>query len=237
MSLRTPRSARTLALCAVALLGLRLGGACRFGPVRVLLIGDSITAGAVSEPSGPAYAELLAESLGPDFEIFVASCRGATTVDWLPSAPVRLCSRRVSETPFNLYRTFVEPVLPVEIAVIALGTNDFTGHGRPRVSLEQYAAALRELAGLLRAGGASRIVLVKPPPAYHRHPVFERLLQASGQLEQICGSLEGVVCGPDLMRLLSRSDFERGNAHPNASGHARIAAALAEQLRELAAEL
>ena len=36
-------------------------------PVRVLLIGDSITAGLVSEPEGPPYARLLQE-LQPELE-------------------------------------------------------------------------------------------------------------------------------------------------------------------------
>jgi lysophospholipase L1-like esterase len=165
-----------------------------------------------------------------------AGCGGATSLDWLPDAAVHGCSRRVSETPRNLYDAYVAPALPVEIAVIALGTNDFLGQGQPRVGLEEYDAALRELVARLRAGGAEHVVLVKPPPVYHRHPVFQRLLRVNARLDRTCAELEGVACGPDLMRLLARVDFEPGNLHPNASGHAKIAAALAAQLRGLVAD-
>jgi len=39
-----------------------------------------------------------------------------------------------------------------------------------------------------------------------------------------------VLCGPDLLHLLQPEDFETGQIHPNASGHAKIADAMVESI-------
>ena len=54
-------------------------------PLRLVLVGDSITAGQVSAPKGPPYAELVAEALGPAFEIVNLGCGGTSSLDWTRS--------------------------------------------------------------------------------------------------------------------------------------------------------
>ena len=61
----TARSARWLRYCrraAALAAALASIAGCKATPFRVVLVGDSITEGKVSEPAGPAYAVLLAES-------------------------------------------------------------------------------------------------------------------------------------------------------------------------------
>jgi lysophospholipase L1-like esterase len=223
-----------LAQLALTLVALGAIASCERGPVRVLLIGDSITAGMTSAPPGPPYALLLAELLGPGLELERAACGGTTVRHWLPdAAPLRRCTRRVTSAPATLYATFVEPALPVDLAVVVLGVNDAMGFAEGRVPAGEYGKALRELATSLLADGADRVLLVAPPPVFHRQSVFARLVQEGREQRAICAGSQDVVCGPDLLRLLKRDDYGGDSLHPNGAGHAKIATALAQAIREL----
>ena len=57
--------------------------------LTLLLLGDSITKGIVSEPSGPSFAELIGLWLEEDygqFPVANAGCGGTSSLDW-PLAP------------------------------------------------------------------------------------------------------------------------------------------------------
>lgn len=212
----------------VALLVLLAGWACDPGPARVLLVGDSITAGNVSEPKGPPYPELLAASLGKEIAIEVAACSGSTAWDWRPSADPMSCAGEW--TAPNPYVALAIPGLPADAAVVLLGTNDSAGAWAAQRTADDYEAALREIVTGLLADGADRVVLMTPPPVYHRLKRYVRLQDLRLRVQAICDDVSGVICGPDLYRLLVREDFEPGNVHPNAAGHAKIARALGETL-------
>jgi hypothetical protein len=54
------------------------------------------------------------------------------------------------------------------------------------------------------------------------------------EIALICADTLGVLCGPDLHELLDPAlDFSVGDIHPNAAGHAKIAAALADAILSL----
>lgn len=230
--------ARRLAV-ALALLALGCGEPATPAPsapsVRVLLIGDSITAGLVSAPKGPPYATLLAELLGPDFELVKLGCGGTSSLDWTRSRGAVMCGGDYALP--NLYDKLVKPALPADLATVLLGTNDAKGIQEDHhISAEEYEAALREIAGNLLADGVGQVMLLGPPFIIHNVQAMLRIMKYGDALRRVCGGMERVVCGPDVRFLLDAEDFANGNIHPNASGHRKIAEALAEALRDLYAE-
>lgn len=202
---------------------------------RIVLIGDSITAGLVSEPKGPPYAELLRERLGPDFEIVNLGCGGASSLDWTRSQGAELCG---GEPAFpNLYTALARPALPADVVTVLLGTNDSHGiNESKRITAEDYAGALRELATDLLADGAARVVLLGPPLDPARTGAMLRVVRYGEAMAALCEQMQGVVCGPDVRFLLGMDDFETGNIHPNGPAHVKIADALAPALRRLVEE-
>ena len=203
--------------------------------VRVLLIGDSITAGLVSEPVGPPYAELLEQRLGERFEVVNLGCGGASSLDWTESRGAKMCAGR--PTMPNLYEARVRPWIPAAFATVLLGTNDSRGvHEVRRIPADEYGAALREIATKLLEDGVERVVLLGPPLVIHRVNAMLRLVAYGEVVEAICQENPRVVCGPDVRYLLELRDFETGNVHPNGPGHVKIADALAEALLALANE-
>lgn len=224
---RRRRATAWLELTALALV---VGLACAERPTRVVLVGDSITAGMSSEPKGPGYAELLPGLLGPGFEIVNVGCGGASTLDWQPDAPAAFCPS-VGRT-VRFYETRARPALPADVATILLGTNDARGALEPEpVEPEAYRDALRALAEALHADGARVVVLIAPPFSMKGRV---RLAGYRPQIRALCEEHPFLRCGPDLAELLDpTTDFEPNDVHPNASGHAKIAAALAESLRSL----
>jgi lysophospholipase L1-like esterase len=194
---------------ALALLCAMLAGGCGGESVRVLLLGDSITAGAVSGASDLAYPQR----------------RGGG----------RRCGER--DVSPDLYHAVALPELPVDVSVVLLGSND--AHGfleREPISLEEYAENLRAIARALLRDGSGRVLLMSAPPTYHRIKRYRRLMSLRAQVERVCASEPRVACGPNLFDLLAPEDFEPQNLHPNAQGHERIAQALAAALRDLGRE-
>jgi len=207
-------------------------------PLRVLMIGDSITAG-VRVTSSQSYPGLLAEWLGADYEIVERGCSSTTTSMWLPpdgSSPTGGVWCR-NQQPASIYGAFAQAELPADIVTVMLGTNDalFTW-----ISDQDYASNLEEIVAALLDEGAGTVVLMTPPdhpdPQDWQGPYRLRLLGT--RVRMICESMPGVVCGPDVYELLSDpSYFSRVagefNVHPNAAGHALIA----EHLHDLIVEL
>lgn len=196
-------------------------------PISVVLVGDSITAGIVSgaEPGDP-YAGLLADALGPDFAVSEIGCGGASSLDWTRSRGTPICGAEDRQLP-NLYEARLLPELPADLVTILLGTNDALGYLEPdRVDPADYRDAIEEIVFDLLADGAGRVMLLTPPPNIGRPTERALLLGYRSEILDLCGSLEDVLCGPDVYTLLDADDFELANVHPNAAGHQKIADAL-----------
>ena len=137
--------------------------------------------------------------------------------------------------------------MPVDIATVLLGTNDAVRRQESGyISAEAYGETLDEIVGALLEGGAGKVVLMTPPDI--DNPEARRRMRAyRDQILARCGSSDRLVCGPDFFTLLDLdTDFASGddplrpgqdpnqrNIHPNARGHARMAKALGETLRQV----
>jgi lysophospholipase L1-like esterase len=204
-------------VCACAALAVLACGGASPAPVRVLLVGDSITRGVVAGQGGPPYAERLAELLGDGYAIANLGIGGTNTQDWTrPAAQARFAREA-----------------PADLAVVLLGTNDAMGHPRREpLTPESYESALRELIGGLVASGVERVILMTPPPSVNPRAV-RRLPSYRQRILAICDSEPHTSCGPDLLMLLDTAeDIDPiGYVHPTARGHEKIAAALAPAIR------
>lgn len=167
---------------------------------------------------------------------------GATTRDWVgPTAGIPFAELEGSLV--SLFEGLVAPVLPVDIVVILLGTNDAVGFGEDApFPPDEYARNLELLTRRLLDLGTGRVVLVPPPPNRPAPPEVQvRLFGYRAAIERVCramakeriGAPPAVVCGPDLFDRLGPEDFERDDVHPNAQGHRRIAEAVAETIEAL----
>jgi lysophospholipase L1-like esterase len=219
-------------LAALALV-LHAGLAARAeaAPIRAVLLGDSITAGYVSDPIGPAFATLLAGSLGAGFEVVNIGCPGASSLDWSPVVGDSLCPPLPAQLP-NLYAARAATSLPADLVVVVLGTNDAIGLGEPEpLTAQTYHDAIDELVGGLLADGAGLVMLATPPPNFSSPPAQVLLAAYAAGIQGLCSAQgDDVLCGPDLLSLLEAGDFASGDVHPNATGHAKIAAALHESI-------
>ncbi len=200
-------------------------------PVRVLLLGDSITQGDVSGPTGVPYAERLARLLGAGYDVRNLGCSSTSSADWHPRAGPRLCAAGL----VDLWKDRVAPNLPADVVIVLLGTNDAIGFLEPaRTSSSDYRMNLRQLLMALRSAEVPRTILLTPPARCPRaSPDAHRLLERYGDvIRDLCSTLDGVECGPDLHRRLDvRRDFFRCDVHPNREGHERIARMLAAEIR------
>ena len=143
-------------------------------PMRILMIGDSLSAG----PFGEFVQQHLAQKFGPQSVAAYASC-GSSPENWLASESdfYTKCGYRES-TPDNLpvYRDFVNGKAPkpsltpkIEnlvkryrptVVVVQLGTNWMDRH----LSDEQIASLLHRFIVAARgAGGVSQIIWIAPP--------------------------------------------------------------------------
>lgn len=217
------------ARAAVLLLALLACGDSPEEPVRVVLLGDSITEGAARP--GVSYSELLVTHLGASWEIVNIGAGGSSTRDWAPRSPPMERDGVVVVLP-RPFRTRAIPALPADIVTILLGTNDAAAFYEPRPrSPAEYRAALEEITASLLQHGAGAVMLLTPPPRCG--PVLNaRLAEYREVVIELCGAGGGVVCGPDLFELMDVSHFDDCDAHPNAEGHALIARELARALRE-----
>lgn len=204
-------------------------------PLRLVLIGDSITAGQVTGPGDP-FAVQLADRLGPAWEVANVACGGASSLDWAPSASGAFCGSLPDIQVPNLYGARARPALPADVVAILLGTNDALGFFEAEpVDPADYGAALASLASRLRLDGARHVLLLTPPPLFD-DATADLLVQGyRDEVLALCdGPDPGIACGPDVYALLGPADFAVGNIHPRLSGHTRIADALYESVSALA---
>jgi lysophospholipase L1-like esterase len=216
------------AVAGLALLAALAG--CASPQTRVVLVGDSITVGKSSLPQGPGYGELLKDLLGPGYEVVNVACSGSSSLDWLPGTHPAQCAE--AGAVVHMYEKRVRPALPADVVTILLGTNDLLGAFElAPVEPDDYRDALRTLVDALHADGAHEVVLMSPPFMYN---AVGRLTGYRSRIQELCRERPFVRCGPDLAVILGGKDFELMDVHPNASGHAKIAAALADTLRGVA---
>jgi lysophospholipase L1-like esterase len=221
-------------LAALALIA--LPGAALAAPFSVVLLGDSITLGLVSEPAGPSYAELLADSLGPDFEVTNVGCGGTASGDWTLSRGDVLCGSVGFVSP-NLYEGRALPELPADLVTVLLGTNDAIGFFEPGiVAVEDYRDAVAEIAANLLLDGATQVMLMTPPPNFVSTLPQSFLVQYRAEILGLCGAPgDAILCGPDVFALLGPEDFG-DSVHPNGAGNAKIASALDDAIRSVVPE-
>ncbi len=208
----------------VVLASLALAGPAAAAPIRTLLLGDSITFGTVSGEAGLAYAEILAANLSDTHDVVNASMSGTSAFFWAPSTPCPgVCSN--ADTLFDELAT---PELPADIVTVLLGTNDALKFFLDqRTPVEDYEDLMREIVDAIFAGGASDVILMTAPRGNVSPQAAGFLAGYRERIGLICQDTFGVVCGPDLHELLDPVlDFADGDIHPNAGGHAKIAAAL-----------
>jgi len=201
---------------------------------RVLLVGDSITFGISSSPQAPGYAEILPTRLGAGFEIVNVGCGGSNAVNWRPSAGRANCLGRINNVVF--FDHFIRANASANIATVLLGSNDAAIRRLP----PYFRRNLEELIDGIHAVGIPMVVLMTPPPVVRgSNRVANSLLKLYAKVvgdprTGLCRSRAGVVCGPDLFQILdAEADFSSEDPHPNARGHEKIAAALADTLAEL----
>ena len=208
-----------------------LAGPAAAVPIRTLLLGDSITFGIVSGPAAPAYAEILAADLAGSHDIVNASMSGTSAFYWAPSTPCPgICS-----SADNLFDELATPEFPADIVTILLGTNDSVGFFLDQPTpLGDYEDLMREIVDGIFAGGVSDVILMTPPRGNVSPPAATLLAGYREEIALICADTLGVLCGPDLHELLDPAlDFAFGDIHPNAAGHAKIAAALGDAILSL----
>jgi len=200
---------------------------------RVLLIGDSITEGTVSGTPGSPYAAVVATDLGPEFDVLNLGCGGASSFDWRPDTGVTICGGLF----IDLWAQRVLPNVPAEIATVMLGTNDATGFFEPApLTGDNYAANIEAIVDGLHAAGVDQVMLMTPPARCTSAPqaVRDRLADYRLRIFTLCLVKPGVVCGPDVYKLLDPvADSFSCNVHPNAQGHAKLGHALADAVEDL----
>lgn len=204
-------------------------GVASAAPISLLLLGDSITQGTTSEPTGPSFATLLTDSLGAGFEVTNIGCGGASARDWSPTSGDSICGGLSDPIlSANLYPALAEPNLPADLVMILLGTNDAIGFLEPAPPTSaEYRSALDELVTQILFDGAGAVLLATPPPNFAIPLTMPLLLSYAEEIFDLCGAAgDAIHCGPDVLSLLEPEDFEDGQIHPNASGHAKIADAM-----------
>ncbi len=228
MQRRHPTTTRWWLSIGLSALSLGAAPSALAAPIRTLLLGDSITAGMVSEPVGPPFATLVAEALAGTHDVVNVAQGGLSAYYWAPGTPCPdICD--ASGTVFDELAT---PALPAQVATVLLGTNDSVGFFLPESTpVDDWEGYMREILDGLFAGGVHTVILMAAPDANVSETAVSLLHGYRDRVNTICADTAGVVCGPDLIDLLDDvSDFAPGDVHPNASGHAKIADALTQAI-------
>lgn len=194
-----------IAIAALALAS--LGATCE----TVVLVGDSITAGACTDdPCEPFYATMQNDLI----DNYIVSNLGVGGLTMLQVG----CGS-------VYYEENIQWAIPGSHAQVMLGANDLVWNQTPA----QYRGCLDGLVEKLDADGALSIVLIPPPPL--NTPCFGcQPTLADYRLEALdkCATDTRVTCGPDPWGFMDASHWNAGQpVHPNQAGHDALAAAFA----------
>ncbi len=204
-------------------------------PIVVLLLGDSITQGAISGDTGAPYHQVLAETLGQGFFVINSGCDGSSSLTWARDSP-DFCGASLREP--SVFEQLATPHLPADIVTIMLGTNDAPGflESSP-VPVAEFGEAMRTLVEKTHDLGGDTIILMTPPPRCADVGEATELLNGyANVLKEMCSDsdLDYVVCGPDIHSLLEPDiHFEECDVHPNTRGHELIGNALAALILDI----
>lgn len=192
------------------------------GAASLLTIGDSITQGIM-----PGGGISFSTHLAANHDVVNGGCGGATVGNWHPFAgPVAFCAGTFVGADPNLFAVRVVPNVPVNYAIVMLGTVDTAWMTTPAV----YATQLDFLTGALLDFGAEHVVLMTPPP----WPIFAggsaaktALLQGyRAEVLNICNARPGTTSCIDIYGILEPNVqffFSPGDVHPNFLAHQVIA--------------
>jgi lysophospholipase L1-like esterase len=201
-------------------------------PIRVLLIGDSITRGKMEGPEGPNFAEQLSQRLGAKYQVEKYACSGTTSTNWIPGPGNERawCGENLPWMMRDLYKDYVARNLPADIVVLLLGTNDAQKAPKNRDHRRlaaKYRRRMERIVDHMLEDGTGHIFLMPPPKlsaSFGRRAGLIELFR--DQLNQIAGSRDRITFGPDLYELLNRRDHFTKGPHPTLVGHTLIAEAL-----------
>jgi lysophospholipase L1-like esterase/pimeloyl-ACP methyl ester carboxylesterase len=194
-------------------------------PLKVAVIGDSITFGAGAEPREThRYSTRLGHLLGKDYDVQTFAAGG-------------LCILRKADRPFVKTPHFKKALaFKPDLAVITLGTND-TCQNAKRKNWQNHpdlqADALFIVSELRKANPQVIVHLCTPPPIFPEREGLkpERktdLLERSKHLTVIhkayaaAAATDDKLHFHDLSRALSQNNTTDG-VHPNTSGHQQLA--------------
>ena len=206
------------------------------GPIkRVLVIGDSITAGVISGPGDVPFTETMAEVLGVYYNVSVAGCSGGSTVDW--SGGGGICGEYGIITP-SVFGLLAIPKLPDDYVVVELGANDAVGYlEMSPTAPEDFRSNIEAIIENIHDNGGETVILLTPPPRCNlpRFQTFiKNLEEYTDIIKDVCVNMGGVVCGPDFYNILNATEhFDGCNVHPNQVGHYFMGLEMANFIKNL----
>lgn len=202
----------------------------------VLCFGDSNTWGYIPEtgvrlPRAARWPGLVAAALGEKWHVIEEGLNGRTATVESPIAPGR--------SGIDYLVPCLHSHAPLDVVVLALGTNDLNERYAP--SAADVAAAVARLATIVlrspeagRDGRAPSIVLLCPPPLGHAAGahVSAKSSSLAGFLAEQAKALGCVFV--DLGGVTKYSELD-GIHHLDAGGHLAVAAAAGSAIRKAAA--
>lgn len=193
---------------------------------RVLCLGDSMTAGVVSD-GGTPYAQTLAMILGSRYEVINAGGSGTSALDWVRD--------QLGDLPPPLggaYEQLVEKQFPCDVAVVELGGNDATGFWEQQPTHPMtYMKTIKQIVGRLVQDGCRRVIVLTVMPNPGAGSAVAWRLDAYRYM-LLSWRTPRRVSVVDIYSMLDvNEDFEGTNCHPNERGHTKIAMAVARSIR------
>jgi lysophospholipase L1-like esterase len=192
-------------------------------PLNWVITGDSITHGLVHTQGGRSYPEHLQELIRGELErvrdiVVNSAVSGHRVVDILDDWERRVSSWRP------------------HVVTLMIGTNDMsTGGPREVISPEEYAASLREFVTRVRGLGAIPVLQTPPPIDVRNAPERGRIAEFAEAVRAVAAS-EDVILVDQLAVMLELGGgavpwgLMNDAFHPNETGHAALALALAAGL-------